>query len=33
VLYHDHSNIEGLRIYVFFLMTRESNDELVLEKL
>ena len=33
VLYRDHNNIEGLRIYVFFLMTRESNDELVLEKL
>ena len=32
VLVSDRGNVEALRIYTFFLMARENDEELVLEK-
>jgi tetratricopeptide (TPR) repeat protein len=33
VLVEDRNNVEGLRIYIFFLLSRESDLELVVEKM
>lgn len=33
VLYYDKTNIEALRMYIFYLLSRESNIELVEEKM
>ncbi len=33
VLYDDRSNVEGLRIYIFYLLSRETDLDLVIEKM
>ena len=33
MLVQDRTNVEGLRIYVFIMMARENDEELVLSKI